>query len=287
MIDNLPAWKNGEFCQLKDLNVSILDLGLIHCDATYDVISSKDKKIFMLDQHLDRFYQSCSHWRLNVPLDRDSIKKIIIELCKKSEIDNLLIWMAATRGIPDGGNPRDLRLSKQNFFIYVKPYFGFNKSNSATVCVSKSIRIPDFSIKQKYKNFAWNDLTLAQWEALDRGYDSALLLDFNGNFTEGPGFNVFFIKDNTVITPEKNCLEGVTIKALEKVCESLNYNFIKTDISLKEADKMDFIGLASTAGNLIPVTKFENKIFQSNKVFENLQKKFEEISNDDNYTILY
>jgi len=51
IITDFPAWHNGKFCQIKDLKISVLDLGLIHCDGTYDVISVKDKKIFLLDDH--------------------------------------------------------------------------------------------------------------------------------------------------------------------------------------------------------------------------------------------
>ena len=59
MISNYPAWQNGNFCQVADLKISILDLGLIHSDATYDVLSIHAARAVMLDQHLDRFENSC------------------------------------------------------------------------------------------------------------------------------------------------------------------------------------------------------------------------------------
>ena len=58
MIKKYPAWLNGNYCNIEDLKISVLDLGLIHCDATYEVINSKNRKIFMLDEHLDRFWNS-------------------------------------------------------------------------------------------------------------------------------------------------------------------------------------------------------------------------------------
>ena len=70
MINNFPAWHNGQFCTVKDLSVSVLDLGLIHSDATYDVISSHNRKIFKLNDHLDRFYTSCEFWRLTPTISR-------------------------------------------------------------------------------------------------------------------------------------------------------------------------------------------------------------------------
>jgi branched-chain amino acid aminotransferase len=285
MITQFPAWSNGKFCTIEDLKISILDLGLIHCDATYEVISSKNSKIFMLDAHLDRFFDSAAYWKLTPTVSREEIVKIILQLCKESNTDNLLIWIGLTRGIPSSGSPRDLSKAIPNMFIYVKPYFGFNQTNSAAICIAKNIRVPDFAINQKYKNFAWNDLTLAQWEATERGFDTAILLNYNGYITEGPGFNVCFIKDNTVITPATNCLGGITLVATEKICASLGYKFERRDISIEEIKNFDFAALASTAGNLIAVNRIENTFFTDRTVFDKLDNTFKEKLNE--WTVNY
>jgi len=280
MIENYPAWINGTYCKVKDLSVSVLDLGLIHCDATYEVINAKDNKIFMFDEHLERLWQSAEYWKLKIPLTKSEIKEIIITLCQRSNENNLLIWIGLTRGIPSSGNPRDLNSCSSNLFLYVKPYFGFNKKNSATVCISKIKRIPDFSINQKYKNFAWNDLTMAQWEAIERNYDSALLLSHEGYITEGPGFNVFFIKGKTIYTPMNNCLGGITLVGLERICEENNYTFLRANINLQNISTMDYAGIASTAGNLIPITELEDHSFGDNYTFIELQHLMERKTNE-------
>jgi branched-chain amino acid aminotransferase len=280
MITQFPAWSNGNFCTIEDLKISILDLGLIHCDATYEVISAKNNKIFMLDAHLDRFFDSAAYWKLTPTVSREEIVEIILQLCKKSNTDNLLIWIGLTRGIPSSGSPRDLSKAIPNMFIYVKPYFGFNQTNSASVCIAKNIRVPDFAINQRYKNFAWNDLTLAQWEATERGFDTAILLNYKGYVTEGPGFNVCFIKDNTVITPATNCLGGITLVATEKICAELEYKFERRDIGIEEIKNFDFAALASTAGNLIGVSQIENTFFTDRTVFDKLDNTFKEKLNE-------
>lgn len=285
MITNFPAWHNGQFCTVKDLTVSVLDLGLIHSDATYDVISSHNRRIFRLDDHLDRFYTSCDFWRLTPTISREEMKNTIIKLCYHSNTDDLLIWIGITRGTPSSGNPRDLSSYTPNMFMYVKPYFGFNPANSARVCLATQKRNTSFN--QRYKNFAWNDLTVAQWEAVDRGYDTALLLDENEYLTEGPGFNVFCIKDNQIITPSHNCLGGVTINALEEICQENNILFERKNITLKELNDVDYISLASTAGNFIPVTEFEGRLFNHNELFDNLQSLIKEHINGSNRTTLY
>ena len=285
MIKNFPAWQNGQFCTVQDLTVSVLDLGLIHSDATYDVISSHNRKIFKLDSHLDRFFTSCKFWRLTPIISREEIKSVIIKLCEKSNTDNLLIWIGITRGTPGSGNPRDLVSYQPNMFIYVKPYFGFNLTNSARVCLSTQRRNTAFN--QRYKNFAWNDLTLAQWEAIDRGYDTAVLLDNDEYVTEGPGFNIFCISNNEVITPAQNCLGGITINALEELCLENRIVFRRKNITLKELNDSNCVSLASTAGNFITVTEFEERQFSNNELLNTLQKLFNEKINGSNWTTVY
>jgi branched-chain amino acid aminotransferase len=261
-----PAWKNGKYCQVKDLTISILDLGLIHCDATYDVLSVKDGKIENLDAHIKRFSKSANGWRLPIKISDNEIIFTLEELVEKSPTKNLLLWIGLTRGIPLSGNPRDLLNCDTNLFMYAKPYFGFNKMNTATVCLAKQKR--NDCIDQTMKNFAWNDLNLAQFEAIDRGYDTAVLVNRNSYITEGPGFNVGFIsKDNFVYAPRSNRLTGTTMELVKDLCEKNNKQFFYADISLLEViTEMDAMFLTSTAGNIIPVTKFEDITFKENEL---------------------
>jgi branched-chain amino acid aminotransferase len=262
---NYPAFRNGTYCKLKDLNVSILDLGFIHCDATYDVISVKNGEIQNLDNHLMRFSNSCAGFRLPCP-DLYAIQMVLEDLVDEAPTKDLLLWLCVTRGIPTNGNPRDLKKCVANFMAYAKPYFAFNSSNSATVCLASQIR--NTSIDQTLKNFSWNDLTLAQWEAIDRGYDTAILTDGNGYVTEGPGFNVGFIsKDNFVYAPRSNRLEGTVMEQVRLLCEKNNKQFFYTSITMHTVESdMDAMFLTSTAGNIIPVTKFEDITFKENEL---------------------
>ena len=274
MILDYPAFHNGSFCKIRDLQVSILDLGFIHSDATYDVISIRNGEFVDLDSHLKRFAKSCYGWRIPLQYSDKDIEAVLRTLFAKMPLDNrdCLVWICATRGIPKSGNPRDLLSCEPNFYAYIKPYFGFNAINEATVCLAKQRR--NDCIDQRMKNFAWNDLTIAQWEANDRGYDTALLLDRHHNITEGPGFNVGFIsKDGFVYAPRSNCLRGTTMERVRKLCNAEGKQFFYTDIS-EYTVRVDIAAmfLTSTAGDVIRVTKFENIVFEENETLKWLMK---------------
>lgn len=285
---NNPAWLNGKFCQIKDLNFSVLDLGVIHCDASYDVACSRDRKIFLLEQHIDRFFKSCNGLRLPLVLTKAAVLKIIIELCQQADNDSLLIWMGITRGIPTTGNPRDLKDTTPNLFFYVKPYYDFGKSEKPiSMCLSNTIRTPDSSINQNYKNWSWVDLTRAQWEAIDRGFDSAVLMSTDGYITEGPGFGLWGIRGKVVVTPKNNCLPSITIKGLEFVCHANDIPFEYIDITPEEFAKLDCIGIASTSGGIKQINKFEDQEFAEHPTFNLLVSLLKEKYNDPLWTTKY
>jgi branched-chain amino acid aminotransferase len=273
MIDACPAWKNFEFCTVKDLNVNVLDLGFIHSDATYDVLSIKGKpNTKLIYAHLDRLMESIKGWRIPFGFEVDDIYKLVLELHNRIGMD-CFVWLCITRGIPKSGNPRDLKNCTPNLMAYAKPYYGFNETNTATVCLAKSVlRIPDESIDQRYKNFAWQDLTKAQWEAIDRGYDTALLMDHRGYLTEGPGFNVAIIINDYILTPKHNRLSGITMQFIEEACND-KITFLQSRINGNDLIQMKDMFLTSTAGDIISVTKFEDR----DLIESDIQKRVKEL----------
>ena len=107
-----------------------------------------------------------------------------------------------------------------------------------------------------------------------RGYDTAILVGETGKVSEGPGFAVGFVIDKTIMCPKHNRLDSITIKALEKYCSENNIDFHWADIHPHDAILCyDGMFLASTAGKLIIVTKYEDREYDC-KFLKNLVKKF-------------
>lgn len=271
--NNYPAWNNGNYCTVKDLTVSILDLGLIHSDATYDVMAFIEHSGLKIDQHVDRFIASCDYWRINLEYSRDELVDVVHAIHQRTGWSSSIIWLSATRGIPESGNPRDLLNCKANIMCYAKPYQQFNGSGRASVCLATQQRVPDSGVNQLHKNFVWSDLTRAQWEAIDRGYDTAILLSTEGYLTEGPGFNVAIVKDNTVFAPRTNRLPGISMRLVEQTCIENNINFVWADIDQAALDTCDDMFLTTTVGNLVTVENYNGRELIPSAVQHKLKKE--------------
>ena len=286
MMNNFPAWRNGSYCSLADLSLSIMDLGVIHSDATYDVLAVQHGRALQLSQHLTRLENSCRGWRLPLLYTSEELKTVVAELYYRSELESAFVWVAVTRGIPASGNPRDLTQCDNQVMAYVKPYYGFNVTNTARLCMSTIPRTPDASINQRYKNWAWQDLTQAQWQAQDRGYDSAVLLDHNGHLTEGPGFNVVIVINNTLHIPRHNVLGGITVHLIQQLCDAHNIAYKYCDIDISMIDAATDMFVTSTAGDITPVVEFESRKFKQSPVQGVLKKLIQQAWALDGYSTL-
>ena len=287
MMNNIfAAWHNGTYCSSTDLSLSILDLGVIHSDATYDVLSVRHGRALQLDAHIDRLIASCQGWRLPLRYTSEELKTVVAELYHRSGLDSAFVWFAVTRGIPDSGHPRDLALCDTQVMAYAKPYYGFNSINRARLCLSTVPRTPDASINQRYKNWAWQDLTQAQWQALDRGYDSAVLLDHNGNLTEGPGFNVAVVVDDVIHIPQHNVLGGVTMQTVAELCKANNIAYKYCNIDQRQLAAATDMFITSTAGDIVCVTEFESQKFTPSDQQLALKQLIEQAWTQDAYSTL-
>lgn len=265
-MNNLIAYHDGDFKKLVDISISPLDFGFIHSDATYDVMRIVNGNILFYDDHHKRFKSSCEFYGFQPLLDLKDIAQRLVDL---NGITDAFFWVCAYRGTPLSGSPRDINVP-QHVFAYVKPYYGISDTKLSLTIFKDMVRDPNY---QEYKNFCWREFTASQKYAYSNGYDSALVLDYKGYITEGPGFGVCFIMDNVVYTPANNVLKSVTIKNTERVCNKLGIKFVYDDIHPDILDKFDEVFICSTSGGITPISKIDNFTYKS-ELTEKIKNEF-------------
>jgi branched-chain amino acid aminotransferase len=131
--------------------------------------------------------------------------------------------------------------------------------------ISHTPRIPDAAVDARYKNFHWGDLTQAQLQALDAGADVAILCSMNGYVSEGPGFNVFFIRHGKIHTPGANVLEGITRKTVFELATQSGIPIEAGDYLPEQLRAADEAFISSTAGGIMPITQVDGRLLGSGK----------------------
>ena len=266
---DLIAYKDGEYKRLRDIGPTILDFGFIHCDATYDVMPVYNGKAFCYERHLQRFKNSAERYGLSLPdPEWTDPLEITRQLAKRNPIQNAFVWFLAWRGYPPSGNPRDLENCKTHFAMYIKPSYPIGKKPIINIALDEETnRVNDDYYGQTYKNMAWIELTMSQRNRPE-GSDTTVLVDVDGNITEGPGFNVGIVIDGKVYTADKNVLKGVTMSVVEDIVD-LN----RRPISKKEFLDADEVFITSSSGG---VTETQRSGPVTKMLIEEYEKKKEE-----------
>ena len=255
------AYIDGAFCPVGEARIPILDFGFLHSDATYDVVHVWRGRFFRLDWHLDRFQSSVEKLRLALPFDRAGLTDVLMECVRRAGHRDAYVEMICTRGVSPTYS-RDPRDAVNRFIAFAIP-FGWiadaeQRRRGLHLIVSSICRIPPQSVDPTVKNYHWLDLVKGQFEAYDRGGETVVLTDGAGNVAEGPGFNIFVVKDGAVATPPGGVLEGITRRSVIALCAEMDIPIDLRPVPVAALGDADEIFISSTAGGIMAVTTVEH-----------------------------
>jgi branched-chain amino acid aminotransferase len=262
MLGGGVAFIENRFVPIDDAKISVLDWGLLHSDATYDVVHVWKGAFFRLDDHIDRFFRSAAALRLNAGMDRAQLMAILTECVRKSGLRDAYVEMVVTRGQPRPGS-RDPRLCDNRFFAFAIPFVWLlpreRWQQGLSAALGRNRRIPSAAVDARIKNYHWLDFTLGLFHAFEQGAETVILLDENDHVAEGPGFNIFAVSGGRVVTPSANVLEGITRRTVFELCEHEQIACRADAISSHELANADEIFISSTAGGLMPITQLNGR----------------------------
>jgi branched-chain amino acid aminotransferase len=255
------AFIDGAYVPIAEARIPITDWGFLRSDCTYDVVHVWQGRFFRLGHHLDRFAQSCAALRLKHAYTRDEVIEILMQLVRLTGLRDAYVEVICTRGVPPRGS-RDPRQCQNRFYAFVLPFIWIApeavRARGINLHISSIPRIPAESIDPLIKNFHWGDLTRGLLDGLDQGCDMAVLSDFEGNLSEGPGFNIFVVRDGTVTTPERTCLGGITRQTALDLLKEANVRTVIGKVAPDDLRAADEAFITSTAGGILPVTRVDH-----------------------------
>ena len=254
------AYVNGEIVPINEAKISLLDWGFLHSDATYDVAHVWDGHFFRLDEHVQRYFSGMEKLRMSIAYNETQLTALLLKLVGQSGLRNAYVEMITTRGVPELGS-RDPRTCKNQFFAFVVPFVWISQPDQGLhLAISQQQRIPSASVDPTIKNYHWLDLVMGQFEAYDQGAQTAAVVDDRGNIKEGPGFNIFIIKDRQLRTTAKGVLEGITRKTAIQLAQQLGLQVELGEISAQDLRQADEAFATSTAGGIMAITQVDHQV---------------------------
>ena len=265
-LEHGAAWMKGRVIPIAEASIPVNDWGLVHSDITYDVVPVIDGAFFRLDDYLDRFFASMASLRLDPEMDRASIIQALHHMVGLAGLRDAYVAMVCSRGTPKIAGTRDPRQCQNHFFAWCVPYIHVIKpdilAKGASAWIAQSVfRIPDASVNPLVKNYHWGDFTKGLFEAKDNNYETVILADSEGYITEGPGFNVFAVKDGIIITSDHGALGGISRLTVLEMAQHHNIISEIRPLTIAELLNADEVFISSSGGGVMPITKVNETIF--------------------------
>ncbi|MEO0771572.1 MAG: aminotransferase class IV [Pseudomonadota bacterium] len=281
----------GKVIPIHDAKIGVTDWGLTHSDVVYDVVPVREGAFFRLPDYLGRFEASLSEGRMDVGMGTADIRQALHQMVAASGLRAAYVAMVAARGTPIIPGSRDPRDCANHFYAWCVPYVHLIKPDvaeaGADVLLSDTVRrIPEDSVNPRVKNYHWGDFTQGLFEAKEQGFETVLLADHAGNVTEGPGFNLFALKDKRIITPDRGVLQGITRQTVLEMAAAEGFHVEPRALPVAELMEADEVFLSSSGGGVLPVRRINDRVFSNGSagpVAMKLRQRYFDLTRDPAY----
>ena len=260
---------DGDFFSPKDAKISVFDHGLLYGDGVFEGIRCYNGNVFMLDEHLERLYDSAKSLMLRIPIPKDVMKQNVIETLRRNQLSEGYIRLIVTRGIGDLGLDPDKCPKPSVIIIADKIQLypeHFYEDGLEVVTVSVRRSNPE-AINPRVKSLNYLNNILAKIEAKQSGAVEALMLNNEGFVAECSGDNIFVVKNEVIITPPSHLgiLEGVTRNSVITLAREAGFQVEERTFTRHDIYIADECFLTGTAAEVIPVVKLDRRVIGEGK----------------------
>ncbi|WP_049985113.1 branched-chain amino acid transaminase [Halobellus rufus] len=280
-------WQDGSFVDWDDATVHVLTHGLHYGSGIFEGVRCYDTEngpaIFRWEEHLERFYQSGDPYDMEIPYSREELTEATLELLRREELESCYIRPVAFYGYGSlGVSPKD---NPVNVAIAAWPWGAYLGEEAlergVEVMISSWRKHASSQIPTNAKTTGlYVNSLLAGEEARRNGYTEAIVLNKEGNVAEGPGENIFLVRDGEIYTPglSESILDGITRNTVIELARERGYTVHdQASISRGELNTADELFFSGTAAEVTPIRKVDNVVIGDGSrgpVTEELQQAF-------------
>ncbi len=265
----------NKYLKSKDSQIHVLSHSLHFSSSVFEGIRVYNKKPFFLEEHVDRLFRSCAIMGLNLNLRKIQVIDICNEVVKKNKLNNGYIRPIVFRGAqsmaPDTKNCEVL------LSVAAWRWDAFYKNSSLKLTLAKWKKPgPDTSPVAAKSSGSYQILTLAKNEAMKKGFDDVVMLDYKNYVAESSSCNIFWFKDEMVFTPTTKCsLAGITRKIVLNILKNEKINYKVGNFRINELINSEEVFLTGTASEIVNVCQIDKKKFKKKKFTEFLKTRFD------------
>jgi len=287
-------WMDGQMVDWRDAKIHVLTHSLHYGCGAFEGVRAYNTAggtaIFRLQEHTDRLFNSAKILRMVIPFTKQEVMQAQLAVVRDNGLESCyirpLIWIGSQKlGVSPRGNTIHIMVAAWPWGAYLGED---GMKNGIRVKISSYTRHHvNITMTQAKATSNYTNSILANMEALDDGYDEALLLDASGFVSEGAGENVFVVKDGVVYTPDLSAgaLNGITRNTVLHICKDLGLELVQKRITRDEVYIADEAFFTGTAAEVTPIRELDRVALGNGMrgpITEKIQSAFFDIVNGRN-----
>jgi branched-chain amino acid aminotransferase len=260
---------DGKFYPEAEARISVFDHGLLYGDGIFEGIRFYNGRVFRLEEHLRRLWDSAHSIQLKIPMTMREMSDALLETIRQNHLRDGYIRLVVTRGIGNLGlNPAQCKspsviIIAATIALYHEDFY--RKGLTIVTCATR--RISPAALNPAVKSLNYLNNVMARIEADLAGADEALMLNEAGNVAECTADNVFIVKHGQISTPpvSAGALQGITRSVVFEIAAKLGIKVLEIDITRHDVFVANECFLTGTAAEIVPVVKVDGRLIGSGK----------------------
>jgi branched-chain amino acid aminotransferase len=265
----MKIYIDGAYLPESEAKISVFDHGLLYGDGVFEGIRFYNGRVFRLEEHLDRLWDSARAICLTIPLSREEMTAALLETVRVNELRDGYIRLLVTRGVGNLGlNPESCRKASVVIIaasIALYPEELYQRGLDVVTCGTRRVAAGALSPQVKSLNYLNN--VMAKIEAIQAGAGEGLMLNEQGYVAECTGDNIFVFKRGMLKTPPISAggLRGITREVVFEIAMEFGIAAQEPEMTRYDIYTADECFLTGTAAEIIPVISLDRRVIGTGK----------------------
>ncbi|MEK9628436.1 MAG: aminotransferase class IV [Nitrospinota bacterium] len=260
---------NGLFMPLSKAKISILDRGFCYGDGLFETLRVNKGKIFCLERHIDRLFDSMSKVLIDLPMTRMELTKVVQDTLARNKFKNAIIRLAVTRGDTHSHIQIDPDLPP-TLVINIRPFTPLPKSvykKGASIMLFRERANITNGLKHRLKTSNYLSNILIREQSEKKNFMEGVVVDPEFGVTEGTTSNIFIVEKGLIKTPPLSpyVLAGVTRQVILEIARENKIPFLEERITLDDLLNADEVFITNSGIEIVPVIQVDSKYIGNKK----------------------